>query len=928
MRNFNTIEPGDPYDERELLRFVRRLNASGYFASAQAAIDPNPDARGRRDGQGRRDRGAAEAARRRASATRPTSQFRGNAVLSRRQHRRPRPADADRGAARVEDAVGVDALHAAAERRRAGSARTAPARCAPTSRGSSRAPPNFGTRWHTVEERNERALSATYYLDEQQPVGRGSGALARDLSRVERYWRRTDNLISPTTGWMASLQGGGGIPGVSTRGLRARDRALRRLASDDAEGRAPVPRAGRRGARADARRHPVGAALPHGRRHDGARLRVREPRRAERRHDRCPAATTRCSTREVTHWIKEAWGIAAFVDAGNATTACRTRISRSATAWACACARRWVRSVSTSRTGRTCTRFRVAPFGRAHVLMVETTRPSRPRPQPRRPRRARPRARARARCDVRVAGGRHRLALLAALATETGLAWFAGELVARSGGALEIDGASGTLLDTVRAQRIAWRGTDASRRRHRRRADVAALGAVLARASWSHALGAQDARRRARALRQRRIAAPTTSRCRSMSRSSAWRSARSRGTSGPTAGKIEGLEFGYTGDGSEHRVDRSRLVTLAGTLTRQRDARSAARRSRWPRASKLVGDATLREARVDFVASGTLSALAVDADGTRRRRPRDRPCHARAARGRAARLARHRGPRRRSRRLGPRAAVDADRGHRRREARGRRPRRLGRLRERADRDDLTPGGTPMRALAAHFAWTRGRDRRFDDIDAEIAGGGRATGRSRIALGTTASGGTWHLDVRDVDLRAALRRGSSPRASAGRSTPTSKPARRTLGGTLADRGFAGGISRRVRGGVRRSGRRRSNAFALARGRARLSISGRVELEGRRAFSVDATATKLDPARFGAYPAGSLDAEVKATGTLTPAWRIDGSSRSRHGSNLAGLALGGTARGGVEPTACTMPRSTSRPAARRWSRTAASARPATG
>ena len=31
VRNFSTIEPGEPYSEAELLRFVRRLNASGLF---------------------------------------------------------------------------------------------------------------------------------------------------------------------------------------------------------------------------------------------------------------------------------------------------------------------------------------------------------------------------------------------------------------------------------------------------------------------------------------------------------------------------------------------------------------------------------------------------------------------------------------------------------------------------------------------------------------------------------------------------------------------------------------------------------------------------------------------------------------------------------------------------------------------------------
>ncbi len=40
VRNFSTIAPGEPYSETELNRYVRRLNASGYFASVQAKIDP------------------------------------------------------------------------------------------------------------------------------------------------------------------------------------------------------------------------------------------------------------------------------------------------------------------------------------------------------------------------------------------------------------------------------------------------------------------------------------------------------------------------------------------------------------------------------------------------------------------------------------------------------------------------------------------------------------------------------------------------------------------------------------------------------------------------------------------------------------------------------------------------------------------------
>ena len=42
VRNFSPIHEGDPYSAPELEQFVRRLNASGYFASVHATIDPDP----------------------------------------------------------------------------------------------------------------------------------------------------------------------------------------------------------------------------------------------------------------------------------------------------------------------------------------------------------------------------------------------------------------------------------------------------------------------------------------------------------------------------------------------------------------------------------------------------------------------------------------------------------------------------------------------------------------------------------------------------------------------------------------------------------------------------------------------------------------------------------------------------------------------
>src|SRR5262249_8061502 len=73
---------------------------------------------------------------------------------------------------------------------------------------------SIGTRWSTVEERNQLALSGTFYVDEQQPTGQAVAHSHALYLAAERYWRRTDDLIAPTIGWMSSLEVGGGVPGV------------------------------------------------------------------------------------------------------------------------------------------------------------------------------------------------------------------------------------------------------------------------------------------------------------------------------------------------------------------------------------------------------------------------------------------------------------------------------------------------------------------------------------------------------------------------------------------------------------------------------------------------------------------------------------------------------------------------------------------
>jgi len=174
-----------------------------------------------------------------------------------------------------------------------------------------------GTRWHTIEERDERAVSAMFYQDEQQPSGAPWVRSHATYLEVERYWRRTDNLLSPTTGWMASLQGGGGIPGASTLGF---GRVVGRFAwwlPIDAKNEFQFRAQG--GAVLAESRVGVPSVLLF---RTGGDTTVRgyefESLGVQDGDATVPGRYYAVFNGELTHWIREAWGIAAFVDAGNA----------------------------------------------------------------------------------------------------------------------------------------------------------------------------------------------------------------------------------------------------------------------------------------------------------------------------------------------------------------------------------------------------------------------------------------------------------------------------------------------------------------------------------------------------------------------------------------------------------------------------------
>jgi translocation and assembly module TamA len=281
VRNYSTIVPGTPYSDVVLNQYVRRLNASGYFASVQAKIDPETshpenatvniaviEARPKRFEGGI---GYSTDVQFRASASYRDVNFDGHGMQLLAEARLETRIQS--GSLKFQlppnESGWIATYGGGAERTDIESLVTRTA--------------VIGTRWHSIEERNERAISATYYLDSQQPEGLPKETAKALYAEYEWHWRRVDDLIAPTKGYTLSLFAGGGIPGVSTRSfgrLRARYAWWLPLDKDnDLNFRAE----GGRRARRQPQRHSVEAPVSHRRQHDRARLRFRKPRRARRR---------------------------------------------------------------------------------------------------------------------------------------------------------------------------------------------------------------------------------------------------------------------------------------------------------------------------------------------------------------------------------------------------------------------------------------------------------------------------------------------------------------------------------------------------------------------------------------------------------------------------------------------------------------------
>jgi translocation and assembly module TamB len=476
------------------------------------------------------------------------------------------------------------------------------------------------------------------------------------------------------------------------------------------------------------------------------------------------------------------------------------------------------------------------------------------------------------------------------IASELAVATVARVLIARSDGRLAIDGAGGSLLSLVRIKHLAWRGPAATLTAEDIALDWTPL-ALWSRGIVVKALGAQRITL-AMAPSDTAIPPPPTLALPTTVTIGKLAVAEFEWTIGTNSGRITGVTFGYEGGPTEHRVERLSLVLPSGTLT---GGASIAAQS--PFAVKgafaFNGDMQQKGARADIALAGTLDAVGVDASG----RAGDAQFALRA-------------------RLTPLAAVvleelaldahDLDLAawdaalpstHVDVKAQGR-PANGG-IAGRFDAENSIAGPLdahriPVRSLSARFAWRPG-EFVLDDLAATLPRGGRITGSAQVPLAGGA--GNWKVDVYDIDLRELHSALIATRLSGSLAADLAS-ARQRFDGRVADRSIVGGISATFAATL--ADRKLSvERFQIRAGDGELAGRGSIELAEHRAFVVNASAKRIDPSRFGKFPAGRIDGEIAANGELETSWRVTAKAAIAPGSQLAGVPLAGKVDATVAP-----------------------------
>jgi translocation and assembly module TamA len=315
VRNFANVQPGDLYSQQALDDYVRRLLASNYFASVQASIDPDVaraddatvtlsliEAPTKRFEAGA---GYSTDTQYRVSASYTDVDFNGEGLQMWTSARiESKIQQADVRFVRPPTPTGwIDTYGGGVQRTDIENLVTRTAAVT--------------VRRRAIEERRTPAFGIGFFTNDQEPQGapkESSHALYVD---GEYTWRNVDDILEPTRGWMANAQLGYGVPGVSTEQFV---RTIGRVV-----GWWPFSRDNQLVARLDA-----GAVIAQSRVgipsnflfRTGGDTTVRgyayESLGVQQGDAIVGGRYYWVGSVELVHWINRNWGVAAFVDAGNA----------------------------------------------------------------------------------------------------------------------------------------------------------------------------------------------------------------------------------------------------------------------------------------------------------------------------------------------------------------------------------------------------------------------------------------------------------------------------------------------------------------------------------------------------------------------------------------------------------------------------------
>jgi len=477
------------------------------------------------------------------------------------------------------------------------------------------------------------------------------------------------------------------------------------------------------------------------------------------------------------------------------------------------------------------------------------------------------------------------------LGTQRALDYVVERTIADTDGRLAIEGARGSLLSTIHASRIAWRGDDLT---------VEARDTVLSWSPWSllarrvvvRSLGARTLSFAFSASGgdsgtglPSSLALPLEVEVRAIGvQRLEWRT----GTQG---GYVTGIAFGYSGGAREHAIRDLRFFTEWGALAGQMRLAANAPYA-LAGALSFDGDAAYDGARTTLDVSGTLANVALAARGTWH----DAKVSVKAGVTPFAPV------------LVTAADIEASEVDLAKFVAGLpttalsltasvRPKDAGFVGTLVARNaavgPIDAGRVPITALASTLAFDGAR-LTATDIAAEIGergAGGRVTGRATL---DSASGPVrLDLTLADVDV-ARLSTALLATRLSGTLDAAVEEARQVVRADLRQGDLAAGFTATLAN--RRVIVERLHARA---GDGTLTGSASLGLDAPRAFTLDAKVAGFDPARFVTMPAARLDGTVRAHGRLASPFAIHGEIAIAKGSRFAELALAGTAIADVAP-----------------------------